>query len=155
MKRAIVIVIDALGIGALPDAAEFGDGPDCCTLGNVARSNGGLHLPVLGSLGLGCIIPVDGVPPADHPLASFGRMQEQSRGKDTTTGHWELAGLVTKTPFATFPDGFPQEFIAEFVRVNQLPGVLCNKPASGTAVLEAFGREHLGGVLRTLHLSHR
>lgn len=142
MKRAIVIVIDALGIGALPDAAEFGDGPDCCTLGNVARSNGGLHLPVLGSLGLGCIIPVDGVPPADHPLASFGRMQEQSRGKDTTTGHWELSGLVLATPFTTYPDGFSDAIIAEFMKRTGVGGVLGNRPASGTEIIETCDAEH-------------
>ena len=142
MRRAIVMVIDALGVGALPDAAEFGDAPGADTLGNVARAVGGLSLPHLGKMGLGNIIPVEGVPPESAPRASYGKMREVSRGKDTTTGHWELAGLVLDEPFETFPQGFPDEIIAEFTRRTGCGGVLGNVPASGTAIIEQFNAEH-------------
>lgn len=142
MKRAIVIVIDALGVGALPDAESFGDLPECNTLGNVATACGGLRLPNLGALGLGNIIPVSGVPPVERPTASWGRMKEVSRGKDTTTGHWELAGIVLEQPFTVYPAGFPGDLVAEFVATSGCGGVLGNKPASGTAILVELDAEH-------------
>lgn len=143
MKRAIIIVIDALGVGALPDAADYGDIPECNTLGNVAKANNGLHLPHLGALGLGNIIDVQGVPPVAQPAASFGRMMEISRGKDTTTGHWEIAGLVLDQPFQVYPDGFPVELLEMFIAETGCGGVLGNCPASGTAIIEQFDAEHV------------
>jgi phosphopentomutase len=142
MKRAIVIVIDALGIGALPDAAEFGDAPGANTLGNVARVVDDLRLPNLCRLGLGHILSAPGIDPVAEPLASYGEMLEISRGKDTTTGHWELAGLVLEKPFETFPEGFPEELLSEFVRRSGCGGILGNIPASGTEIIERFNDEH-------------
>lgn len=142
MKRVFVIVIDALGVGALPDAASFGDLPDCNTLGNVALACGGLHLPNLGALGLGNIIPVAGVVPVNSPMADWGRMMEVSRGKDTTTGHWELAGIVLEKAFTVYPDGFPADLVAEFIVATGCGGVLGNKPASGTAIITELDAEH-------------
>lgn len=142
MRRVLLIVIDALGVGAMPDAAAFGDRESCNTLGNVARACGGLKLPCLGALGLGHITAVAGVPPAAAPSASYGRMLERSLGKDTTTGHWEMAGLVLDTPFQVFPDGFPADMIRRFVRESGCGGVLGNRPASGTAIIDDFDAEH-------------
>ena len=142
MKRAIVLVIDALGVGALPDAAAFGDTDQCNTLGNVARACGGLQLPNLGALGLGNILSVPGVPPVEAPRASFGRMAELSHGKDTTTGHWELAGIVLKEPFHVYPEGFPAEIMEAFVDRAGCGGYLGNKPASGTVILEELNAAH-------------
>lgn len=143
MKRAIVLVIDALGVGALPDAPQFGDPPNANTLGNVATANQGLTLPHLGRLGLGNILAVAGVPACPQPQGAWGRMAEVSHGKDTTTGHWELAGLVLDRPFDVYPDGFPEDLIAEFVSRTDCGGVLGNIPASGTAIIEEFHQEHL------------
>lgn len=142
MKRATIIVIDALGVGALPDAAEYGDPPNSNTLGNVARVCGGLHLPNLGALGLGNIIDVAGVPPVKNPTASFGCMAELSHGKDTTTGHWEIAGLVLETPFQVYPNGFPVELMQRFVQACGCGGYLGNRPASGTEIIEQHDVEH-------------
>lgn len=142
MKRVFVIVIDALGVGALPDAASFGDQPECNTLGNVATACGGLQLPNLGAMGLGNIIQVAGVPPVERPTAGWGRMREVSLGKDTTTGHWELAGIVLEQPFTVYPDGFPGDLVDEFVAAAGCGGVLGNKPASGTAILTELDAEH-------------
>lgn len=142
MKRAIVLVIDALGVGALPDAADFGDAPGANTLGNVSQAVGGVTLPNLARMGLGNIIPVKGVLPDPAPCASYGMMREVSKGKDTTTGHWELAGLILEDPFETFPKGFPQEIVSEFVRRTGCGGVLGNVPASGTEIVDRFHQEH-------------
>jgi len=142
MRRVIVMVIDALGVGALPDAAEFGDAPGANTLGNVARAVGGLKLPQLGKMGLGNIIPVEGVARESTPSASHGTMREVSRGKDTTTGHWELAGLVLEQPFQTFLQGFPEEIMSEFVRRAECGGALGNVAASGTEIIERHNAEH-------------
>lgn len=141
VRRVILIVLDSVGVGALPDAAEYGD-EGSNTLGNTARAVGGLHLPHLGALGLGNILPVAGVPPAPHPEGAYGRMAEQSRGKDTTVGHWELAGLISPRPLPTYPNGFPQELVREFERRIGRP-VLGNYPASGTVIIEQLGEEHL------------
>jgi len=140
-RRVIVLVIDSVGAGAMPDAARFGDeGAD--TLGHTAAAVGGLTLPRLQALGLGNIIPVAGVPPARRPRAAHGRLAERSAGKDTTTGHWELMGLVRPASFPLFPDGFPEDLIRAFAAAAGVDGVLGNKPASGTVIIEALGREH-------------
>jgi phosphopentomutase len=140
MPRACVIVLDAVGAGALPDAAEFGDeGSD--TLGNVARAVGGLDLPNLEALGLGNVEPLEGCPPQPGAPAVAGRLVERSKGKDTTTGHWELMGIVTPQPLPTYPHGFPFEVIDPFMHRTGR-GVLGNKPASGTEIIEELGEEH-------------
>jgi phosphopentomutase len=140
MSRLVLMVLDGVGVGALPDAAHYGDvGSD--TLGNLSRVVS-LHLPFLERLGLGDIIPIMGVPPAPEPLALTGRLETLSAGKDTTVGHWEHMGLVTARPFPTYPDGFPEEVLGPF---RELIGrdVLGNKPASGTAIIEELGSLHL------------
>jgi len=140
--RAVLIVLDSVGVGSLPDAAGFGD-EGANTLIHVAERCGGLCLPHLGKLGLGNIVPVPGVPPVPAPLASWGRMAERSRGKDTLTGHWELMGLVQDRPFSLFPRGFPAELIASFLDRTGIEGVLGNKAASGTEIIAELGAEHL------------
>ncbi len=141
MKRFFLIVLDGLGFGAARDAAAYGDaGSD--TLGNVARAVGGLRLPVLERLGLGCIRPLAGVAAVPRPAAAHGLLQPASAGKDSTTGHWELCGLLVAKPFPTYPRGFPPEVVAEFARLTGR-GVLGNKPASGTAIIDELGARHL------------
>ena len=142
MKRAIIIVIDSMGIGAMPDCKAFGDIPECNTLKNVCEFNNGLKLPVLERLGLGYIQDFKGVSPVENPAAQFGTLVEKSKGKDTTTGHWEIAGLVSETPFATFPDGFPEELVSKFISETGCGGILANCPASGTAIIEKLNEEH-------------
>jgi phosphopentomutase len=140
-KRIHVIVLDSVGIGEAPDAAQFDDiGAD--TLGHIAREKGGLKLPNLAELGLSNIRPIQGVTPASKPLASFGIMQEKSAGKDTMTGHWEIMGLYIDTPFRVFPNGFPQELIS---KIEAFSGrkVIGNKPASGTEIIKELGEEQL------------
>src|SRR5256885_1037265 len=140
MARACVIVLDAVGAGELPDAAEFGDeGSD--TLGNVARAVGGLDLPTLEALGLGNVEPLEGCPPQPGAPAVAGRLTERSRGKDTTTGHWELMGIVTPKAMPTYPHGFPDEVIDPFMNRTGR-GVLGNVPASGTEIIQELGEEH-------------
>ena len=140
MPRACVIVLDAVGAGALPDAADFGDeGSD--TLGNVAKAVGGLDLPNLEALGLGNVEPLEGCPPQPGAPAIAGRLIERSRGKDTTTGHWEMMGVVTSSPFPTYPHGFPFEVLDPFSHRTGR-GVLGNKAASGTEIIEELGEEH-------------
>jgi phosphopentomutase len=140
VPRACVIVLDAVGAGALPDAADFGDdGSD--TLGNVARAVGGLDLPNLEALGLGNVEPLEGCPPQPGAPAVAGRLVERSKGKDTTTGHWELMGVVTPQPMPTYPHGFPHDVIDPFMHRTGR-GVLGNKPASGTEIIQELGEEH-------------
>src|SRR5213080_3198711 len=140
MPRACVIVLDAVGAGELPDAAEFGDeGSD--TLGNVARAVGGLDLPTLEAFGLGNVKPLEGCPPQPGAPAIAGRLVERSKGKDTTTGHWELMGVLTPTPFPTYPHGFPYDVIDPFMNRTGR-GVLGNRPASGTEIIQELGEEH-------------
>jgi len=141
INRITVIVLDSLGVGALPDAAAYGD-EGSNTLAHLAAAVGGLSLPHLEALGLGNITSVAGVPPAAAPAGAFGRMAEKSAGKDTTTGHWEMAGLVLVKPFPTYPHGFPPEVIAQFERATGRRA-LGNKPASGTVVIEEYGERHL------------
>jgi phosphopentomutase len=140
MPRACVIVLDAVGAGELPDAADYGDeGSD--TLGNVARAVGGLDLPNLEALGLGNVEPLEGCPPQPGAPAVAGRLFERSKGKDTTTGHWELMGVVTPQPMPTYPHGFPHDVIDEFMHRTGR-GVLGNKAASGTEIIQELGEEH-------------
>ncbi len=139
-RRAAIIVLDGLGIGAAPDTDAYGDAGSN-TLGNVARAVGGLALPNLEALGLGNCAPLEGVTAVARPAAAHGVAEPVSAGKDSTTGHWELCGLVVPTPFPTYPGGFPGDVIEEFARRTGR-GVLCNRPASGTRVLDEFGEEH-------------
>jgi phosphopentomutase len=139
-RRAAIIVLDGLGIGPAPDTDAWGDGGSD-TLGNVARAVGGLALPNLEALGLGCCAPLAGVAAAARPGAAYGVAEPASAGKDSTTGHWELCGLVLPAPFPTYPRGFPPEIITEFSRRTGR-GVLANKAASGTVVLDEYGEEH-------------
>jgi phosphopentomutase len=139
-RRAALIVLDGVGCGDAPDAAEYGDaGSD--TLGNVARAVGGLSLPRLEALGLGGTSDIPGVGQVAAPRAAWGRMRPRSAGKDSTTGHWELCGLVLEQPFPTFPAGFPAAVVGEFARRTGR-GILGNRAASGTAILEQLGEEH-------------
>jgi phosphopentomutase len=141
VDRIVLIVLDSVGCGEAPDAADYGD-VGSSTLGNLSVHVGGMSLPHLQGLGLGNLTHVLGVPPLAQPTGSYGRMREASRGKDTTTGHWEMVGLVTHDPFTTFPSGFPAEMINEF-RQETGRGVLGNTPASGTAIIEELGPQHL------------
>jgi len=139
-RRAFVIVLDACGAGELPDSADYGDA-GANTLGHVAEAAGGLDLPVMGALGLGSVLPLEGVPPAAEPVL-HGRLHPLGPGKDTITGHWELMGVVTPVALRTYPDGFPDEVLEPLVRRTGR-GVLCNRPYSGTAVIDDFGERHL------------
>ncbi len=142
IKRALVIILDGLGVGALPDAAGYGDaGAD--TLGNIARTLGGLSLPNLQRLGLGNIVPIKGVPPTAQPLASYGKMREASKGKDSVAGHWEIMGIILQESFPTFPQGFGPDIIAEFLQAAGTPAVLGNKTASGTVIIQELGERHI------------
>jgi phosphopentomutase len=140
MPRACVIVLDAVGAGELPDAAAYGD-EGSNTLGNVARAVGGLDLPALEALGLGNVMPLEGCPPQPGAQAVAGRLFERSKGKDTTTGHWELMGVVTPQAMPTYPHGFPDDVIDPFMNRTGR-GVLGNKPASGTEIIQELGDEH-------------
>lgn len=142
MKRAIVVVIDSMGIGAMDDCREFNDTPECNTLKHVCEFNNGLNVPNLSKMGLGNIQNFMGITRAENPTAKYGTMIEKSKGKDTTTGHWEFMGLINEKPFATFPEGFPEELINEFVEKTNCGGVLANIPASGTAIIEKLNDEH-------------
>lgn len=140
-RRAIVIVLDSVGVGALPDARDYGD-EGSNTLGNIATVTGGLDLPNLQKLGLGNIAALTGVEPAATPAGCFGKMAEASPGKDTTTGHWEMAGVILDQAFPTFPHGFPPEFIAKFEEKIGYR-VLGNEVASGTEIIQRLGQEHV------------
>ncbi len=140
MGVCYLLIIDGLGVGAQEDSHLYGD-EGSNTLGHVVAQTR-CRLPELGKLGIGNIIPLDTVPPVSRPLAAFGKLREKSAGKDSTTGHWEIAGIGMDTAFPTYPDGFPNEVIEKFCRLAGVEGVLANKPASGTAVIEEFGEEH-------------
>src|SRR6184192_4749426 len=140
MARACVIVLDAVGAGALPDAADFGDAGSN-TLANVARAVGGLDLPTLEALGFGNIEPLEGCAPQPGAPAVAGRLVERSKGKDTTSGHWELMGVVTPQAMPTYPHGFPHDVIDPFMH-RTARGVLGNRPASGTEIIQELGEEH-------------
>ena len=139
--RAIVLVLDSVGAGELPDAAEYGDAGSN-TLSNTAAAVGGLALPNLGAMGIGNITEILGVPATSAPLASWGRNAEASAGKDTTTGHWEMMGLTLSRAFPTYPDGFPPEVMDAFMRETGL-GWLGNYTASGTVIIQDLGDEHV------------
>src|SRR5512133_2293576 len=140
-RRFLILVADSAGCGALPDAGEYGDeGSD--TIGNTSRAVGGLSLPVLGRMGLGSVTPIQGVRPDPAPAGFFGRMAERTHGKDTITGHWEMMGIVLREGLRVFPQGFPPEIVEPFVRETGVPGILGNKAASGTVIIEELGEEH-------------
>ncbi|WP_202901664.1 phosphopentomutase [Bryobacter aggregatus] len=141
IDRVVWIVLDSVGIGAMPDAASYGDDPASDTLGNIARLRP-LHLPHLCELGLGNIKPLAGLPAAEKPLASYGRCTLASPGKDTTTGHWEMVGIHLAKPFPLFPNGFPADFMQRFeAEIGR--GTLGNKAASGTEIMAELGDEHV------------
>ena len=142
MKRAIVIVIDSMGCGAMPDCKEYNDVPECNTLSNVSKAVNGLNAPNFGKFGLGNITEVKGVEKNNNPIAQYGIMKECSKGKDTTTGHWEMMGLVLENPFKVYPNGFPTELINTFIEKTKCGGILANFPASGTKVIEDYHEEH-------------
>jgi phosphopentomutase len=139
-RRAAVIVLDGVGIGEAPDAVAYGD-VGSNTLGNVSRAVGGLDLPNLGEAGLGNIAPLAGLPPTRQARAAWGLLVPKSAGKDSTTGHWEIAGLHLARPFPTYPDGFPNDVLSEFARSTGRE-VIGNVAASGTEVIDRFGPEH-------------
>ena len=139
-RRAAVVVLDACGAGELPDAADYGDA-GAATLPHLADAVGGLDLPVLGRLGLGSIVPIAGVPPSAAP-AVHGRLAPLGPGKDSTTGHWELMGVVAPAPMPTYPEGFPPEVVGAVTRATGLR-FCCNRPANGVAVIHDFGEHHL------------
>jgi phosphopentomutase len=141
MKRCLILILDGVGIGALPDAADYGD-EGSNTLVNLAKSSGGLHLPVLEKMGLGNIDDIMGVERVAKPNSCFGKMAERSPGKDSTSGHWELCGVILEKPFPTFPNGFPDEIISEFeTKIGHK--ILGNMPASGTEIIKRLGDTHI------------
>lgn len=141
VEKIILIVLDSVGIGELPDAKDFGD-EGSNTLGNIAKAVGGLHLPNMEMLGIGKIEPIEGISPDVVPKGFYGKMAEASAAKDTTSGHWEIAGIITDKPFPTYPDGFPDEIINLFTREIGR-GILGNKSASGTEIIKELGEEHI------------
>lgn len=141
INRVLLLVLDSVGIGALPDAHLYND-VGANTIGNIAKSLGGLSLPNLEKMGLGNISDILGVPKGEKTLASYGKMAEKSPGKDTTTGHWELAGITLEKPFPTYPEGFPEELIKEYEKRIGMK-TIGNYPASGTQIIEDLGEEHV------------
>ena len=140
-NRITLIVLDGAGIGAMPDAPEWGDaGSD--TFGHICESRQ-LHLPNLQGLGLGNIRPLSGVPAVETPRGSYGKCALKSNGKDTTTGHWEMAGIILERAFPTYPNGFPQSIIDQFIEQTMVPGILGNVAASGTEIIKELGAEHV------------
>jgi len=142
MPRCVVIVLDSGGVGALSDAVAYGDSPGANTLGNTARHVGGLALPNFERLGLGNLTQIAGVAPVPSPAAYVARLRETSKGKDTITGHWEMAGVHTEVPFPTYPEGFPPVVVDAFAAICGKPP-LGNVPASGTEIIERLGAEHM------------
>ena len=151
MARVFLVIIDGLGIGAQEDAHLYGD-DNADTLGNVSWISKA-KLPNFEALGLGNIRELATVKRVENPAAYYGKMREVSAGKDSTTGHWELAGIHLEEPFPTYTDGFPEEITAAFSKAVGVKGVLCNKPYSGTAVIEKYGQEHLETGLPILYTS--
>ncbi len=140
--KVVLVVLDGVGVGELPDADAYGD-RGANTLGNTARAVGGLRVPNLERLGLGNIAAIAGVQEVRDALACYGKMAERSAGKDSTTGHWELAGLITERAFPLYPNGFPKEVLEKFLAVTGCAGFLGNKPASGTEIIKERGDEHV------------
>ncbi len=151
MKRIILIVLDSVGIGELPDAAKYGD-EGSNTLGNIAKAIEGFTLPNLEKLGLGCIDGTTGYRAEPDPIGSFGKMAERSYGKDTTTGHWELAGITIDKPFPVYPDGFPEELVKSFEQAIGTK-ILGNYPASGTEIIKTLGQQHIATGYPILYTS--
>ena len=141
IKRAILVVLDGVGVGANPDARAYGD-DGASSLEHCAQAVGGLELPNLGRIGLGNITPILGTPPAENALGSYGRMVETAAGKDSITGHWEMTGIVLHKPFPTYPHGFPASLVKQFEKAIGRE-VLGNKAASGTEIIKELGEEHL------------
>lgn len=150
ISRVIVIILDSVGIGELPDAADYGD-MGSNTLQNIAMAVGGLNLPALGGLGLGNIIHISGISPIPSK-GCFGKMKETSIGKDTTIGHWEIAGIISQKPFPVYPQGFPQDVIKAFTMAIGRE-ILGNKPASGTQIIQELGEEHIRTGLPIIYTS--
>ncbi len=142
MKRAIVIVIDSMGCGAMADCRDYGDAVECNTLCNTAKAAGGLNAPNFYKLGLGNLGNVKGIDANKNAIAQFGIMKETSKGKDTTTGHWEMMDVILEKPFKVYPKGFPKEIINEFITKTDCGGILANYPASGTKIIEELHAEH-------------
>jgi phosphopentomutase len=140
--RVFLLVLDSLGIGAMPDAKEFGD-EGAHTFAHTAASVGGLKAPNLKAMGLGNISDILGVGPVEKATAAFGKCAELAKGKDTTTGHWEMAGIRVSKPFPTYYEGYPQEFMDRFVAEANIPGYLANEAASGTEIIQRLGTEHV------------
>jgi len=140
-NRIALIVLDGAGIGAMPDAPEWGDGGSD-TFGHILESRP-VHLPNLQSIGLGNIRPLQGMTPASEPRGCYGKCTLRSNGKDTTTGHWEMAGIILDQAFPTYPDGFPAAIIDRFISETGVPGILGNIPASGTEIIKQLGAEHV------------
>jgi phosphopentomutase len=139
--KIVFIILDGVGVGEMPDANLYAD-TGSNTLGNLAENIPTLNIPNLQELGLGNILPLRQIKPSSNPLAFYGKMAEMSKGKDSTAGHWELMGLVTEKEFPTFPSGFPEELLYNFLKVSGSAGYLGNKPASGTHIIEELGEEH-------------
>lgn len=142
MPRMVVLVIDSGGVGALPDAGTYGDTASANTIGNVAAAVGGLHVPTLERLGLGDLTSIRGVRRVERPEAAVARLRERSAGKDTVTGHWEMAGIITDVPFPTYPHGFPPDVVEKFASITG-KAPLGNKTASGTEIINELGDEHV------------
>lgn len=142
MRRVIWIVLDSVGAGELPDAGDFHD-TGANTLLHTWQANDGLNIPNLIKMGLGNIDGMKEIPKVTKSIAAYGRAKELSNGKDTTVGHWEMAGVISKSPFPTFPEGFPEEVIDEFIKLTGVTGVLANCVASGTEIIKQYGEEHL------------
>lgn len=141
MSRVIWIVLDSVGMGEAPDAADFDD-VGCNTIGHIMEAYPDLRIPNMRSIGYGNIDGMRGVKPVEQPTGAFGRLKEMSAGKDTTIGHWEMVGIYTPKRLPVYPDGFPQEIIDAFVQKTGVPGILCNAVASGTTVINELGEEH-------------
>lgn len=152
LNRVIWIVLDSVGMGAMPDAARFGD-EDCNTIAHVSEKNGGLNIPNMVKLGYGNIDGMIGVDKCNSPIGCYGRVSEISNGKDTTTGHWEMVGIETTKAFPTYPEGFPKEIIDRFCEECKIAGVLGNKTASGTVIIEELGEMHMNTGMPIVYTS--
>lgn len=150
--KIVCVILDGVGIGAAPDAERYND-QDANTLCNTAAAVGGLSLPNMGALGLGNITKIEGVVPHEHAVGCYGVMKEVSRGKDSTTGHWEISGIILDKDFPYYPDGFPKPVIDKFCSLTGFNGVLGNKAASGTVIIEELGEEHVKTGLPIVYTS--
>ncbi|MEN8191253.1 MAG: phosphopentomutase [Bacteroidota bacterium] len=142
MKNFVIILLDGVGVGELPDAKNYND-EGSNTLGNISKVVNNFKLPNLQKFGIGNIIEITGVPPAQKPLASYGKMSEKAPGKDSTSGHWEIAGIEVKTDFPYYPNGFSSEIINSFLELTDIKGILGNKAASGTEIIDELGDDHV------------